>query len=81
MWQIGILFRKYTKFHAQVVGSELVIKDASATSVRVYTLAGMLVAQSSLNIGEARFSLGALPNGILLVKANSGKAMKVMVKR
>lgn len=57
------------------------IKDASATSVRVYTLAGMLVAQSSLNIGEARFSLGALPNGILLVKANSGKAMKVMVKR
>ena len=69
------------KLHAYVSGSELVVADASATSVKVYTLAGMLVAQSALDLGEARFSLGTLPNGILLVKANSGKAMKVLIKR
>ncbi len=69
------------KLQAYVTGSELVITDASATSAKVYTAAGVLVAQTSLVQGEGRIWIGALPADVLLVKANSGRVMKVIVKR
>ena len=65
----------------QISNGQLVVRDASASWAKVFTLSGSLVAQESVKSGEANFSLASLPVGVMVVKTSSGKAMKFVVRR
>lgn len=65
----------------QVTNGQLVVRDASASWAKVFTLGGSLVAQGGVKSGEATFSLASLPEGVMVVKTSTGKAMKFVVRR
>ena len=70
-----------TQLDVQLVNGHLVVNDASASSVSIHTAAGMMVAKASLANGEASISLSSLPEGVLIVKSNKGKSVKIIVRR
>lgn len=69
------------KLDIQVTNGQLVVRDASASWAKVFTLGGSLVAQGGVKSGEATFSLASLPVGVMVVKTSTGKAMKFVVRR
>ena len=69
------------KLDIQVTNGQLVVRDASASWAKVFTLGGSLVTQGGVKSGEATFSLASLPVGVMVVKTSTGKAMKFVVRR
>lgn len=65
----------------EVNGSMVNVRDAKATAVAVYTASGAKVASANFQGGEAHFDLASLPAGILVIKANSGKFSKLVIRR
>lgn len=65
----------------EVNGSELCVSDAKASAVQVYTTSGACVASAKMEDGQAHFNLGEMPTGILIIKTNTGKATKMIVRR
>lgn len=65
----------------EVNGGMVNIRDAKATAVAVYTASGAKVASANFQGGEAHFDLASLPAGILVIKANSGKFSKLVIRR
>ena len=65
----------------EVNGGMVNIRDAKATAVAVYTASGAMVASANFQGGEAHFDLASLPAGILVIKANSGKFSKLVIRR
>ena len=65
----------------EVNGGMVNIRDAKATAVVVYTASGAKVASANFQGGEAHFDLASLPAGILVIKANSGKFSKLVIRR
>ena len=65
----------------EVNGGMVNIRDAKATAVAVYTASGAKVASANFQGGEAHFDLASLPEGILVIKANSGKFSKLVIRR
>lgn len=65
----------------EVNGGMVNIRDAKATAVAVYTASGAKVASANFQDGEAHFDLSSLPAGILVIKANSGKFSKLVIRR
>lgn len=73
--------KESSSLDVQVTNGEVCVRDVNASSVTIYTVAGANVATAKVVGGEARFDLSALPTGVLVVKANSGKAAKVAIRR
>lgn len=65
----------------EVNGGMVNVRDAKATAVAVYTVSGAKVASANFQGGEAHFDLASLPAGILVIKANSGKFSKLVIRR
>lgn len=65
----------------EVNGGMVNIRDAKATAVAVYTSSGAKVVSANFQGGEAHFDLSSLPAGILVIKANSGKFSKLVIRR
>lgn len=65
----------------EVNGGMVNVRDAKATAVTVYTASGAEVASANFQGGEAHFDLASLPAGILVIKANSGKFSKLVIRR
>lgn len=65
----------------EVNGGMVNVRDAKATAVAVYTASGAKVASANFQGGEAHFDLASLPAGILVIKANSGKFSKLVIRR
>ena len=65
----------------EVNGGMVNVRDAKATAVAVYTSSGAKVASANFQGGEAHFDLASLPAGILVIKANSGKFSKLVIRR
>ena len=65
----------------EVNGGMVNVRDAKATAVAVYTASGAKVASANFQGGEAHFDLSSLPAGILVIKANSGKFSKLVIRR
>lgn len=65
----------------EVNGGMVNVRDAKATVVAVYTASGAKVASANFQGGEAHFDLASLPAGILVIKANSGKFSKLVIRR
>ena len=65
----------------QVAGGELVVSDMLSSAVSVYAVSGASVASAKMVDGVARINLSQLPAGVLIVKGNSGKAAKIVVRR
>lgn len=68
-------------FSVVVNGGMVNVRDAKATAVAVYTASGAKVASANFQGGEAHFDLASLPAGILVIKANSGKFSKLVIRR
>lgn len=65
----------------EVTAGELIVRDSNSSVCNVYAANGTHVASAKLENGEAHISLGALPVGVLVVKTNSGKSAKIVVRR
>ncbi len=65
----------------EVVDGALCVSDVDAVAVHVYTASGTKVASASLNAGKVAINLDTLPTGVLVVKTNSGKAAKIVIRR
>lgn len=65
----------------QVAAGELVVSDMLSSAVSVYAVSGASVASAKMVDGVARINLSQLPAGVLIVKGNSGKAAKIVVRR
>ncbi len=72
---------KANDLSVEVSGGVLNVYDAQASSVRVYTVSGSNVASAQLTEGAAHFPIDAMPSGVLIVKTNTGKAVKLVVRR
>lgn len=73
--------KKVANLDVQVNEGELLVRDDKATNVAVYAMTGAKVASATMVNGEAHLNLSTLPTGILLLKANSGKAAKIVIRR
>lgn len=77
----GTVTSESSDLDINVAGGLVKIRDGKASSVRVYTISGALVASASLKAGEAILDLNVLPEGVLVFKANSGKFTKLVIRR
>lgn len=65
----------------EVSDGVLRVSDANAAAVSVYAVSGAKVASAQMVAGEATINLDVLPVGVLVVKTNSGKSAKIVVRR